>query len=133
MPEVSTSSFGRVVETGRGDGTVGILMAHISGTKTKEEVVTDEAMDYPKDWDSENRTPSTKGHQEDGRTIALHSFAVDKYFQGKNLGSTLMSAYIGMINGSGIADRIALITHEVSVPQEKQRYGLTFSEHGAVL
>lgn len=94
------------------------MVAHIVATRCTDSVVTDEAMDYPRDWNSANREPSTKGHREAGRTICLHSLAVLPNFQGKAIGRTLLSAYIGMMNGAGIADRIALIAHPVSSPRE---------------
>lgn len=123
IPTTATSKYARTIETGRSDGGVAILMAHIVGTRIISEVVTDEAMDYPRDWKSGKSLSSTKGHQENGRTICLHSLAVDPYFQGKNIGRTLISAYIGMMNGAGIADRIALIAHEHMVPfYEKMKF-----------
>lgn len=116
--KAATLATSNPVETDREDGALGVLVAHVVATRTADKVVTDEAMDYPRDWNSESRTPSTKGHHEDGRTICLHSLAVLPNFQGKTIGRTLLSAYIGMMNGSGIADRIALITHEVSTAGE---------------
>jgi len=112
----ATMSTGQLVETNRANGAISVLVAHICATRSVDEVVTDEAMDYPRDWNSENPSPSTKGHREDGRTICLHSLAVLPNFQGKSLGRTLLAAYIGMMNGAGIADRIALIAHEDMVP-----------------
>jgi len=91
-------------------------MAHIVATKSKDYYVTDEAMDYPPDWESERPTKSSKGHQEDGRTICLHSLAVLPNFQGKLLGRTLLTAYIDHMEGAGIADRISLIAHEHLIP-----------------
>lgn len=70
-------------------------------------------MDYPKDWQT-NPAPSKLGHHEDGRTIALHSVAILPEFQGRGLGRVLMLSYIQHMNGSGIADRLALISHDVS-------------------
>jgi GNAT superfamily N-acetyltransferase len=54
------------------------------------------------------------GHQEAGRTIVLHSVAVLPQFQGRGLGRVLMLAYVQQMNGAGIADRLALIAHDVS-------------------
>lgn len=71
-------------------------------------------MDYPRDWDAEHPQPATTGHQEMGRTIALHSVAVLPGFQGRGIGQVLMKAYIMQMNGAGIADRLALIAHDVS-------------------
>lgn len=72
-----------------------------------------ESMDYPKDWDSEKSEPSNLGHQEAGRTIALHSIAVLPQFQGRGIGRVIIMAYMQQMNGAGIADRLALIAHEV--------------------
>jgi len=110
----ATLATGRPVETGREDGAIGVLMAHIVATKSMEVVVSDEAMDYPLDWESEHPAASTKGHRAEGRTICLHSLAVLPNFQGKNLGRTLLMAYTNQMDGTGIADRISLIAHEVS-------------------
>lgn len=92
-----------------------VLLAHIIAVKTTGPGVTDESMDYPRDWDTVNPTPSPLGHQEMGRTIVLHSVAVAPEFQGKGLGQVLMKAYFGLMNGAGIADRLALIAHDVSL------------------
>jgi len=72
-------------------------------------------MDYPKDWDSAHPQSSTLGHQEGGRTIVLHSVAILPGFQGRGLGQTLAKAYIQQMTGAGIADRLALIAHDVSL------------------
>lgn len=55
---------------------------------------------------------SKKGHQEQGRTIALHSLAVVPEFQGQGLGKTLMRSYIQRMESSGVADRIAILTYD---------------------
>jgi GNAT superfamily N-acetyltransferase len=72
-------------------------------------------MSVPEDWDAERPLPSRLGHQEDGRTIVLHSVAVLPAFQGQGLGKVLMMAYMQQMNGAGIADRLALIAHDVSL------------------
>jgi GNAT superfamily N-acetyltransferase len=105
----------RKVETSREDGAVGVLLAHIVATMSNDEVVTDEAMDYPRGGDSPYQTASKVGHQEDGRTICLHSLGVLPRYQGLGLGRTIMTAYMQQMNGAGIADRIALIAHDVCV------------------
>lgn len=71
-------------------------------------------MDYPKDWASATSAPSTLGHQESGRTIALHSVAILPEYQGRGLGRVLMLSYMQHMNGSGIADKLALLAHDVS-------------------
>lgn len=72
-------------------------------------------MDYPKGWASATSPPSPLGHQERGRTIALHSVAILPEFQGRGLGRVLMLSYMQHMNGSGIADKLALIAHDVSL------------------
>lgn len=92
-----------------------MLLAHVIATRSNADVVTDEAMDYPRDWNSMPLTTSSKiGHREDGRSICVHSLAVVPGYQGRLLGRTLMTAYMQQMNGAGIADRIALIAHDVS-------------------
>jgi len=76
--------------------------------------VTDESMDYPKDWNSDHPAHSDVGHQEAGRTIVLHSVAILPQFQGRGIGRVLVMAYMQQMNGAGIADRLALIAHDVS-------------------
>ena len=91
-----------------------MLLAHAIATRTTADVITDKAMDYPKDWESANPTPTNVGHREDGRTICLHSFAVAPGFHKRGLGRTLLTAYIQQYSTAGIADRIALISRDVS-------------------
>jgi GNAT superfamily N-acetyltransferase len=52
---------------------------------------------------------SKLGHKQLGRTIALHSVAVLPKYQGDQLGSTLLKAYIDRMKSAKVADRIALI------------------------
>jgi GNAT superfamily N-acetyltransferase len=104
---------GRKVESDRVDGAVGVLLAHIVATMGNDEVVTDEAMDYPRDGDGPHQTAVAVGHQEGGRTICVHSLGVLPRYQGLGLGRTIMTAYMQQMNGAGIADRIALIAHDV--------------------
>lgn len=98
------------------------LIAHIAATRTPAPFVTDESMDYPKDWKSAPGTPihqnpeKAPGHHEFGGTIAVHSLAVAPEHQGKKVGSTLMKSYIQRIGDALIADRIALLTHEHLIP-----------------
>jgi ribosomal protein S18 acetylase RimI-like enzyme len=91
-----------------------VLLAHIVASRTNDEVVTDEAMDYPRDWNDSQPAASTVGHQEDGRTICIHSLGVLPQYQGRGLGHTLLLAYIQQMQSAGIADRLAIIAHNVS-------------------
>lgn len=92
-----------------------MLVGHVVASKTDDLVASDKSMDYPKDWDAPHPTKTDVGHQEAGRTIVLHSVAVLQEFQGRGLGRVLMQAYIQQMNGAGIADRLALIAHDVSI------------------
>jgi hypothetical protein len=75
-------------------------------------------MGLPGDWQARRSSlprPGEEepiGHQEEGRTIALHSLAVAVEHQKKGLGTVLMKAYIQRIKDSKIADRIALLAHD---------------------
>lgn len=75
-------------------------------------------MSLPDDWKSKRSSlpqpgeDEPLGHQEQGRTIALHSLAVAVKHQRKGLGSVLLNAYISRIKDSKIADRIALLAHD---------------------
>lgn len=112
--KAETLATGKPVETSRRDGAVSVLLAHIVASKTNSPVVTDASMDFPRDW-AENPTPTTIGHQEEGRTICLHSVGVLPGFQGRGLGRIILLAYMQQMNGAGIADRLALIAHDVSL------------------
>lgn len=107
-----TLKTGRPVETSRRNGAVSVLLAQIVASKSDGDVVTDDAMAYPQDW--KKSTSSPLGHQEEGRTICLHSFGVLPAYQARGLGRVLLTAYLQQMNGAGIADRIALIAHDVS-------------------
>lgn len=110
--QAETLATGKPVETSRKDGAVSVLIGHVVATKTTSQLVTDESMSYPSDWESEEPAPSNLGHQEIGRTIVLHSVAILPQFQGRGLGRVLMMAYMQQMNGAGIADRLALIAHD---------------------
>jgi GNAT superfamily N-acetyltransferase len=71
-------------------------------------------MNYPRDWETASTVGNKAGHQEDGRTICVHSLAVLPEYQGTGIGRTIMMAYMQQMNGAGIADRLALIAHDVS-------------------
>lgn len=89
----------------------GILLAHIVSTKCDSEVVTDESMDFPPEWRQGVSEHDRRGHQEKGRTIALHSLGVLPAYQRIGLGRTILKSYIQRMETSGVADRIALLAH----------------------
>lgn len=113
---LETLDAANLVETSREDGAVHALFAHAVSTLGKGPVVTDADMDYPKNWhDHGAAKDTTVGHQEDGRTICLHSFAVSPKLQGTGVGKLAMRSYIQIMNESGVADRIALLCQDVCV------------------
>ena len=91
-----------------------VLLGHIIATKHSASVVTDNAMDFPKDWRTNYQlVPSTNtGHNETGQTVCLHSLCVHPDFQDLGLGRLLLLSYTQRIKDSGVADRIALICRE---------------------
>lgn len=86
------------------------MLAHCVATKSANEAVLDGDMEVPTNW-RESGLFESSGHNEQGRTICIHSLAVLPAYQGKGLGSTLMKAYIQRIEQSQAADRIALLAH----------------------
>ena len=91
-----------------------ILLGQVIATKSNSKTVTDNDMAMPDNW-REGGDP-TLGHQEDGRTVCVHSLAVLPAYQRKGLGTMLLKAYIQRIEASGLADRISLISHDPLVP-----------------
>ncbi|KAB5572397.1 acyl-CoA N-acyltransferase [Coniochaeta sp. 2T2.1] len=113
--DIETLSAAKPVETNRDDKAVSVLMAHIVSTRCCGDVITDNDMDYPRDWRSLGGKCADVGHQEQGRTIALHSLAVSPKVQGCGVGKTLVKAYIQQVNNSGLADRVSLICQDYLV------------------
>ncbi|KAI5926149.1 hypothetical protein F4810DRAFT_655611 [Camillea tinctor] len=120
--EIDTLRTAKPVETGRNDGAVSVLLAHIISTRSNADVVTDEAMDYPRDYKTNRRNTSSVGHQEIGRTICIHSLAVEPKLQGCGLGKLIMKAYLQQVKNSVLADRVALICQDYLVNYYK-RFG----------
>lgn len=113
--QAETLTAARPVETDRKNGAVSVLLGHVIAAKTNDLTATDDSMSVPEDWNSSQPTPTQRGHQEAGRTIVLHSVAILPEFQGRGLGRILMMAYVQNMNGAGIADRLALIAHDVGL------------------
>lgn len=139
--EIDTLHTARPVETGRSDGAVSVLLAHIVATMSQDRVVTDEAMDYPRepaaDDDDENRENWPRaGHRKAGRTLCIHSLAVHPKLQGVGMGKLILMAYMQHIKHSECADRIALICQDYLVNYYK-RFGFVYmgpsnaSAHGS--
>ncbi|KAE8447804.1 hypothetical protein EG329_010198 [Mollisiaceae sp. DMI_Dod_QoI] len=110
--QAETLAAAKPVETDRKNGAVSVLLGHVVAAKTDDATATDDSMSVPEGWDSPHPAPTKRGHQEAGRTIVLHSVAILPGFQGRGLGRVLMMAYIQNMNGAGIADRLALISHD---------------------
>ncbi|KAL6717208.1 hypothetical protein ACLMJK_005123 [Lecanora helva] len=129
-----------------------VLIAMIIATKTNAPGVTDESMEYPPDYRTTPASASgdTRGHQEQGRTIGIHSVGVLPAYQRRGLAKTMMKSYQQRMETSGIADRIALLAHShlvkmyegmgfVDKGESKVKFGgggwtdliYEFSEHGA--
>lgn len=93
-----------------------MLLGHVVVTKSKNSTVADDDMAVPSDWEKTPTLAQTQGHQEDGKTICVHSLAILPEYQRRGLGRLLMKSYIQRIEASGVADRIALIAHKEFAP-----------------
>ena len=51
------------------------------------------------------------GHDDAGRTVAIHSVAVAPPFQRQGHGRTVLKAFLQRLEGAGVADRAALLAH----------------------
>ncbi|KAI9761072.1 MAG: DNA damage-inducible protein 1 [Chaenotheca gracillima] len=89
-----------------------VLIGMIVATKCRDRTVLDDAMGYPDNYREPMSPPSVLGHQEDGRTIALHSLAVLPRHRGKGMGRTILTSFIQRMASAGTADRISLIAHD---------------------
>lgn len=130
--EIETLHTAQPVETGRSDGAVSVLLAHIVATLSQDNLVTEEAMDYPRepaaaaDDDDENRENWPRaGHVKDGRTACIHSLAVHPKLQGVGMGKLIVKAYMQQIKNSALADRVALICQDYLVNYYK-RFGFVY-------
>ncbi len=81
-------------------------------TKCDSYSVTDDSVDYPPEWQSGVSPSDSRGHQEHGRTIAVHSLAILPAFRNRGLGKIIMKSYRQRMEVSGIADRMSLVTHD---------------------
>ncbi|KAK4193938.1 acyl-CoA N-acyltransferase [Podospora australis] len=113
--DILTLASARPVETDRADGAVSVLLAHIVSTRCKGDVVSDADMDYPKDWRTRSGKSADVGHQETGKTIALHSLAVLPKLQGCGIGKMIMKAYLQQVQSAGLGERVALICQDYLV------------------
>jgi GNAT superfamily N-acetyltransferase len=112
---IETLSTARPVETGRVDGAVTVLLAHIISTRCRGDSIVDADMAYPKDWRTRGgRSADDVGHQEAGRTVGIHSLAVLPRLHRCGIGQMIMKAYLDQMRNSGLVDRVALICQDVS-------------------
>lgn len=116
--EIETLPSAKIVETGRADGAVSVLLAHVVSTICKGDMITDADMACPKDWRELGGRPMGSGHQRDGRTVAVHSLVVAPKLHGCGLGKMIVKAFLQQVNNAGIADRVALVCQDVSQPPD---------------
>jgi ribosomal protein S18 acetylase RimI-like enzyme len=89
-----------------------VLLGHIVATKSASRLVTDAAMDFPKDWQTKYQLAPSVGHNEDGETVCIHSLCVHPKFQCQGFGKILLKSYLQRIKDSGVAKRVALICRD---------------------
>ncbi|KAK3306645.1 uncharacterized protein B0T15DRAFT_492178 [Chaetomium strumarium] len=109
---IETLPHAKPVETGRADGAVSMLLAHIVSSRCRGDIVTDSDMDYPKDWRNQKSRAAEVGHQESGTTVGLHSLAVLPRLHRSGLGQMIMKAYLDQMRGYGVVNRVALICQD---------------------
>jgi GNAT superfamily N-acetyltransferase len=88
-----------------------VLLAHCVVTKTANSTVQDEDMEVPGDWKTSSALAGNVGHQEEGRTVAVHSLAVLPSLQNRGIGSTLLKAFVQRLGYVQAADRVVLLAH----------------------
>lgn len=93
-----------------------VLLGHIIATLSTNDLIKDEDMDLPLDWQSSTPAASRLGHKPHGRTLMVHSLAVLPGYQGNGIGTLLMSGFIKRMREAKIADRIALLAEDGLVP-----------------
>ncbi|KAI1090141.1 acyl-CoA N-acyltransferase [Rostrohypoxylon terebratum] len=118
--EISTLPVAQPVETGRSDGAKSVLVAHIVATRTHGKVVTDEAMDYPRDFRTKKRNTLPIGHQDNGETVCIHSLAIHPKLQRCHLGKLIMLSYLQQLKGAKTAKSCALICQDYLIPFYKK-------------
>jgi GNAT superfamily N-acetyltransferase len=86
------------------------LVAHASSTLGNSLVVNDVDMGVPENWREHDMSKSADvGHQPNGKTVCLHSFAVDPKFKGRGLGQLAMKSFLKAMEDKGSVDRVALL------------------------
>ena len=101
-----------------------VLIGHVIGTLTASPTITDESMKVAlnpspaqikpestsESIDSSALSPKL-GHDDLGRTLAIHSVSVLPQFQHKDLGKILLKSYLQRMEGAKVADHAAIIVH----------------------
>lgn len=118
--EIETLSTANPVETDRSNKAVSVLLAHIVATRCCGETITDRDMEIPKNWRELGGRCTDVGHQEQGRTVGIHSLAVIPKVHGCGVGKMLVKAYLQQMNNSGTADRVALLCQDYLVSYYEQ-------------
>ncbi|KAF4495079.1 Polyamine N-acetyltransferase 1 [Fusarium agapanthi] len=113
-----------------------VLLAHVISTKTTNKSVKDEDMDYPRNWKQDPQGDCAVGHNQNGRTIALHALAVAPDYQRVGLGKAIMRGFIQRTKSLNAADRISILTYDRLVPYYQrlgfEHYGKSESEYAGV-
>lgn len=103
-----------------------VLLGHVIATKIDGDRISPD--------DKTLRADNSGTHKPYGRTIAIQSFAVLPAFQNHGLGTMLLRSYIQRIEGSGLAEHIAIVAAESKVEYMKwfgfQRKGPSKAGHG---
>jgi len=131
--DAETSQFANPPDSSAPDRK-GVLLGQIIATLTTNELVKDEDMDAPENWQENRQAETGVGHKENGRTLAIHSFAVLPAYQRRGLGTTLLKAYVQRMVEGEVADRISILTYEHLVPYYRvmgfKNLGKSDSKHG---
>lgn len=111
--ECETLKAAKPVETDRSNKAVSVLLAHIVSTRCCGQVITDKDMEFPENWRELNQCTDV-GHQEKGRTVAMHSLAVSPTVQGCGIGKMIVRAYLQQVKDADLGDTVALLCQDVS-------------------
>lgn len=102
----------------------GVLLGHVIATKTNNQRIADDDMKVPHSLAHGNGSGESRiGHQEDGRTIAVHSLAVLPEYQNRGLGKILFKSYIQRMVEAENADRISILTYDKLVNFYSSNFG----------
>ena len=82
-----------------------------------------------KTGDIDSEQPPKPGHDDLGRTLAIHSVSVLPQFQNKGLGKILLRSYLQRMESAGVADGAAIIAHPELTEWYVQNFG--FEDKGA--